>query len=119
MGREKNLPSKDEFLLTLMKLRLDLQTIDLRVRFDVSEGLCSSIFKSSIRAMAEYFNAFDFIPDLEVILATIPDCCRQFKNLVGIIDCSEAFTETPKNLNYRVQHGVNINIITLLNFRFV
>ena len=119
MGREKKLPSKDEFLLTLMKLRLDLQTTDLRFRFDVTEELCSSIFKSSIRAMAEYFKAFDFIPDLEVILATIPDCCRHFKNLVGIIDCSEAFTETPKNLNFRVQHGVNINIITLLNFRFV
>ena len=28
MGRERKLPSKDEFLLTLMKLRLDLQTTD-------------------------------------------------------------------------------------------
>ena len=98
MGRERKLPSKDEFLLTLMKLRLDLQTTDLCVRFDVSEGLCSNIFKSWLRAMAEYFKAFVFIPDLEVILATTPDRFRQFKNLVGIIDCSEVFIETPKNL---------------------
>ena len=36
MSREKKPPSKDEFLLTLMKLRLDLQTTDLCVRFNVS-----------------------------------------------------------------------------------
>ena len=47
--------------------------------------------------MAEYFKVFVFIPDLEVILATTPDHFRQFNNL-GIIDCSEVFIETPKNL---------------------
>ena len=36
MSREKKASSKDEFLLTLMKLRLDLQTTDLCVRFNVS-----------------------------------------------------------------------------------
>ena len=40
MDWERKLLSKDEFLLTLMKLRLDLQTVDLCVRFDVSGGLC-------------------------------------------------------------------------------
>ena len=58
------------------------------VRFDVSEGLCSNIFKSWLRAIEEYFKAFVFIPDLEVILATTPDRFRQFNNLVGITDCS-------------------------------
>ena len=38
--------------------------------------------------MAEYFKAFVFISDLEVILAATPDRFRQFNNLVGIIDCS-------------------------------
>ena len=76
MGRERKLPSKYEFLLILMKLRLELQTTYLCVRFDVSEGLCSNIFKSWLRAMAEYFKAFVFIPDLGVILATTPDRLR-------------------------------------------
>ena len=76
MGRERKLPSKYEFLLILMKLRLELQTSYLCVRFDVSEGLYSNIFKSWLRAMAEYFNAFVFIPDLGVILATTPDRLR-------------------------------------------
>ena len=48
--------------------------------------------------MVEYFKAFVFIPDLEVILATTPDQFRQFKNVVGITDSSEVFIETPKNV---------------------
>ena len=84
----------------------------------MSEGICSNIFKSWLGAMAEYFKVFVFIPDLEVILATTPDHFRQFNNL-GIIDCSEVFIETPKNLELGVQHGVNINMITPSNFWFV
>ena len=61
MGRERKLPTKDEFLLTLMKLRLDLQTTDLCVRFDVPERLCSNIFKSWLQVMGEYLKDFVFI----------------------------------------------------------
>ena len=86
MDWERKLLSKDEFLLTLMKLRLDLQTADLCVRFDVSEELCSKVFKSWLRARAAYFKAFVFIPDLHVILETTPDRFRQFKKLVSITD---------------------------------
>ena len=39
-----------------------------------------------------------FIPNLETVLATSPDRFRCFKNLIGIIDCTEVFTETPKSL---------------------
>ena len=98
MGKERKLPSKDEFLLTMMKLRLGLQTMDLAIRFNVSEGTCSNIFLSWLRAMAEYFKAFVFIPNLETVLATSPDRFRCFKNLIGIIDCTEVFIETPKSL---------------------
>ena len=73
MGKERKLSSKNEFLLTMMKLRLGLQTVDLAFRFNVSEGSCSNIFLSWLRAMAEYFKAFVFIPNLETVLATSPD----------------------------------------------
>ena len=48
--------------------------------------------------MAEYFRSFVFIPDIETILPTTPKRCRHFENLLGIIDCSEIFIETPENL---------------------
>ena len=98
MGKERKLSSKDEFLLTMMKLRLGRQTMDLAIRFNVSEGSCSNIFLSWLRAMVEYFKAFVFIPNLETVLATSPDRFRCFKNLIGIIDCTEVFVETPKSL---------------------
>ena len=49
MGKESKLSSKDEFLLTMMKLRLGLQTMYLAIRFNVSEGSCSNIFLSWLR----------------------------------------------------------------------
>ena len=96
MGKERNLSSKDEFLLTIAKLRLGLQTMDLAIRFNVSEGSCSNMFLSWLRAMAEYFKAFVFIPNLKTVLATSLDRFWYFKNLIGIIDCTEVFIETPK-----------------------
>ena len=98
MGKERELSSKDESLLTIMKLRLGLQTMDLAIRFNVSEGSCSNVFLSWLRAMVEYFKAFVFILNLEIVLATSPDRFRCFKNLIGIIDCTEVFNETPKSL---------------------
>ena len=73
MGKERNLSSKDEFLLTIAKLRLGLQTMDLAIRFNVSDGSCSNMFLSWLRAMAEYFKAFVFIPNLKTVLATSLD----------------------------------------------
>ena len=57
----------------MMKLRLGLQTMDLAMRFNVSEGSCSNIFLSWLRAMAEYFKAFASIPNIETVLARSAD----------------------------------------------
>ena len=48
--------------------------------------------------MAEYLSAFVYMPDIEHILGTTPHTFREFKNLFGIIDCSEIFIETSKDL---------------------
>ena len=58
----------------------------------------TNIFHSWLRALAEYLRAFVYMPDIEHILGTKPQRFRQFKNLCGIIDCSEIFIETPKDL---------------------
>ena len=97
-GPDTKLESKDEFLLTLMKLRLGLLGKDIAHRFGISNTLCTQIFHSWIRGMAEYFRSFIFMPDIKTILATTPKRYRHFENLIGIIDCSEIFIETPKNL---------------------
>ena len=38
------------------------------------------------------------MPDIETVLATSPRRYKSFNNLIGIIDCSKIFIETPKNL---------------------
>ncbi|XP_047138940.1 uncharacterized protein LOC124814891 [Hydra vulgaris] len=88
-----------------MKLRLGLLTKDLSDRFGISEGLCSSIFKSWLRALAEYLKCFVYTPDLGTIIATTPERFHQFKNLFAIIDCSEIFIETPKDLKLQIHHN--------------
>ena len=52
---DTKLVSKDEFLLTLMKLRLGLLDKDVGHRFGISNTLCTQIFRSWIRGMVEYF----------------------------------------------------------------
>nr|XP_047138993.1 uncharacterized protein LOC124814930 [Hydra vulgaris] len=82
MGPPKKLVSQDEMLLCLMKLRLGLLTTDLSDRFGISE---------------DYAAVFSNL-DLGTIIATTPERFHQFKNLFAIIDCSEIFIETPKDL---------------------
>ena len=62
----------------------------------------TNIFHSWLRAMAKYLSAFVYMPDMEHILGTTPQRFREFKNLCGIIDCSEIFAETPKDLEMQI-----------------
>ena len=57
-----------------------------------------NIFHSWLRDLEEYLSAFVYIPDIEHILGTTSQRVREFKNLYGIIDCSEIFIETPEDL---------------------
>ena len=98
MGKERKLSSKDEHLLTVMKLRLGLQTMDLAVTFIVSDGSCSNIFLTWLQAVAECFKTFVFIRNLETVLATSAESFWYFKNLIGIVDFTEVFIETTKSL---------------------
>ena len=81
-----------------MKLRLGPVGKGIAHRFGISNTLCTQIFHSWIRGMADNFRSFIFVPDIEKILATTPRRYRHFENLIGIIDSSKIFIEIPKNL---------------------
>ena len=96
-GPARKLLSKDEFLLTLMKLRPELLAKDLASRFKVSPGLSSQIFTAWLKALLGYLHNLIYVPEEKVIRATMPKRFNSLRNTHSIIDCSETFIETPKN----------------------
>ena len=73
--------SKDEFLLTLMKLRLRLALLnqDLAEQLEICERLVTKVIHSWLKAMAEYLNAFVYMYGIENILATTHQRYRQLE----------------------------------------
>ena len=92
-GPERKLSSQDEFLLTLMWIRLGLLKKDLADRFHISASLCSQIFNSWITSMANLI----YWPSKEEVVMSKPSRYNHLVDLRTIIDCSEIFIEKPKD----------------------
>ena len=88
------------FILTLMKLRLNLSNYDLSLRFAVSETTVGRVFSKWITAMDCRLSPLIKWPDRECLQKTMPFCYRRHYGLrvVSIIDCFELFIEKPSNL---------------------
>ncbi|XP_020912997.1 uncharacterized protein LOC110250723 [Exaiptasia diaphana] len=98
-GPQRVLPQKDEFLLTLMKLRLGSTNVDLAQRFGVSDTTVSNIFTTWIKILGKKLRCLVYNPSIEVVKATLPDKFKKpgFSNVRHIIDCTEIFIETPSD----------------------
>ena len=97
----KVLNQKDEFLLTLMRLRLGLQNEDLADRFGVSTTVCSNTFITMIRLLAKLLGkALVVWLPREPIYEHMPKIFKKagHSKCRVIIDCSEIFIERPKSL---------------------
>ena len=99
---QKKLSQKDEFFMTLVKLRLGLLNEDLADRFNVSPANCSNTFKTWIRLLAEILGKalVVWLPK-ESILENMPQVYRKagHTKLRVVIDCSEVFIERAKSLD--------------------
>lgn len=62
----------DEYLLTLMKLRLGSNMEDLADRFSIALSTASSIFNTWIRAMGCILKGLIFLPTRDIVLASMP-----------------------------------------------
>ncbi|XP_057294552.1 uncharacterized protein LOC130623066 [Hydractinia symbiolongicarpus] len=97
----QKMTKKDEFLLTLMKLRLGLLNEDLADRFQISCALCSQTFQKSIRFLsATLGNALvKWIPK-EAVLEHMPTVFKEkgYTKVRVILDCFESFIERSKSL---------------------
>lgn len=100
----RKLNNFDEFLLVIIKFRLNLQNRDLGYRFKIFK---SSVTQISYKWLNILYYALKFLirwPSLEELRATIPECFREkYSNAVVIIDCTEIFIERASNLLARSQ----------------
>jgi DDE superfamily endonuclease/Helix-turn-helix of DDE superfamily endonuclease len=92
-----------EFVLTLMKLRLSLPLRDLSYRFKISLSTASRIFEKWVRHMAHNLRQFIVWPEREDIQKTMPNCFKRSfgANTAVIIDCFEIFIDRPSSLAAR------------------
>ncbi|XP_068670722.1 uncharacterized protein [Montipora foliosa] len=103
--RTQTLDPFQEFIIVLMKLRLNVPFQDLAYRFLVSVATVSRIFWAWIIAMDYRLCKLVYWPERENLWKTMPMCFRYaFGNKVTvIIDCFEVFIEKPTNLLARAQ----------------
>ena len=99
-GPTRKLTLEQEFLLVLMKLRLDLMQADLAFRFKISTGKVSQIFITWIKLLSKELSVLIIWPSRQQIKKTLPSCFEKlYPKTRTIIDCTEVFTETPSALD--------------------
>lgn len=82
----------------------------------MSTALCSQIFQTWFTPVSSIIGSLVFWPDKEQIIATKPQRYRHLPDLVSIIDCSEVFIETPKNLDLQFATWSNYKHHNTLKF---
>ena len=98
------LSSENQLLMTIIKLRLDLQFETLSDMFCASKTTLNSMFWKWIELIATKLSFMIAWPDHEASIKTLPLAFKQyFPRLTGIIDCTEIFIHRPKGLKARAQ----------------
>ena len=103
--RSLNLTKFQEFIMILIKLRLNVPHLDLAYRFNVSLSVVSRIFLVWMTVMDIRLTPLISWPDREDLYRSMPRCFIDsfgYKTTV-IIDCFEIFVDRPTNLMARAQ----------------
>lgn len=96
-----NVQKKDQLLLTLMKLKLNLLNDDLAFRFKISRETVSNIFKTWLFALHEILFKLLMaeIPSRHKNKMCMPASFSSFTNCRIIIDCTEVNTIQPGKMD--------------------
>ena len=103
--RATTLNKFQEFILVLIKLRINVPYQDLAYRFEISISTVSRIMLEWLTMMDIRLSPLISWPDREDLWKTMPQC---FKYSFGtkttvVIDCFEVFIHRPSNLHARAQ----------------
>ena len=105
---KRSLNHFQQLVMVLMKLRLNLEEMDLAYRFNVSQPTISRMFNKWISHMAKRLSPLIRWPGRDELRKTLPMAFRAFfSKCVCIIDCTEIFIERPSDLKARCQTWSN------------
>lgn len=103
LKEQYNMSKFQQFILALMRIRLNLNVQDLSYRFDVSPSTVSRIFNHIIHVCSSHLvPSIVYWPDKEHVRNNLPMIFQnEFPRCVGIIDCFEINIERPSDLGAR------------------
>ncbi|XP_065915688.1 uncharacterized protein [Dysidea avara] len=97
-----------QFIMVLMKLRLNLGYQDLGYRFGVHYSTVSRYFNKWIDVLYDRLSVFVRWPERDQLIKTMPmEFRKHFKKCAVIIDCFEIYIECPTSLTARAQTWSN------------
>lgn len=107
-GPRSSITKFQQFIMVLMKLRLNLTNQDIAYRFGIHQSSVSRNFRKWIDVMYIRLKPLIKWPEREDLLKTMPmDFKHTFQKCVIIIDCFEVFCERPTSLMARAQTWSN------------
>ena len=93
------LDPKNQFFLTLIRLRLNVRVRNLAYRFGISIGLVSRYIITWICFLYQHLGKIEWMPKPEQEAANLPYIfAEKYPTTFSIIDASEIFIETPSDL---------------------
>ena len=103
--KTKILSPFQEFVMVLIKLRLNVPNQDLAYRFEISLSTVSRVFNAWMEVLDVRLSPLISWPEREELWRTMPRCFQYSfgKKTTIIIDCFEIFIDHPSNLLARVQ----------------
>ena len=97
-GRSRHVPSEDELLLTIIKLRHNFPESDLACRFGISQSSVSRIFTTWVSCLYFTFKEVNIWPSQANVRRFMPSSFRvKYPSTRVIIDATEIFIDHPKN----------------------
>lgn len=99
-----SLSMRDQLLLTICKLRHNLDFQDLGYRYGITFQTASVIFNTWVNYMFLRFGEISFWPPRDVLFQQMPeDYAKEFPNTFVIVDCTELKIQKPSSLKAQSQ----------------